>query len=263
MAALGRLVMVGLLVVFGAGCASTRSDRVAFNAEAHADVRRILVLQSAQPAEVLARPPHMVVVGWGLVTAILLSPASAAINIDNQRKTSDFAALAAGRGVDPGDLLASGIADRLSKSGYAVIRRRVEQAPSNWPDDPRGQACANVRWTGIDPAWRGDADAVLEIRMLPTGFAKFNPWSGPYGLYAGACVRVVELRSLAIVYRDSLTFHGGGLLGAGTFLRHESDAGFADYDELVEKRESAFASVRQAMIALAEQVALDLSASQR
>ena len=265
MARAGRIGALAFVLLLAAGCASKGSDRVAYNAEARADVRRILILESAQPAEVRAGPPGHVFLGAHAVTMLVLLPVSAAINVDNERKSADFGSLVAARGFEPQGALANAIADRLARAGYVVARRKVAQAPTRWPGEMATGACDRVQWTDIDPSWRSEADAVLDVRLLPIGYSRIPLATGRYQAYAGACVRLADARSLAIHYRDSLVFDRGFVFGTGTLLRPEGLRGYtyADYEELVAGADAAIDALLEGLKAMADQVALDLELAPR
>lgn len=255
-----RASLVVIVAMALVGCATRPPERIPYNAEARRDVVRILVLEPAPPATLVVSPGAFQQTaaassGYG---GILLLPLLLATAADELAKSKTFTQAAIDAGFDPGDTLATSLAAELESRGFRVTRQRVARAAAAPPFEPR--------WLGDFRPWSDSSDAVLDVQWLVVGFRARDP-TLPYLPLANASVRLVEPRSHVILYRDTVSFglgfdasligrYGGDLpIGLVADDRHR----FADFAELVARKDEAFDALRDAARVLAGRIAFDLA----
>jgi len=251
-----RLWIAAITAMAVAGCATTTTPpgRQAFNAEAHRDVRRLVIVEPAPLWKISIDPGHAQIAGifggTGNILGLFIAlPILGAAMLDQSAKTQQFTTKAAAARQEINDALVTTLAERLSESGFQVSRHKMARPSADGPD--------RLAWVEDYGRWAGSADAALDLQVVVGGFvardsvAAFKP-------FLAVAARLVDTRTRAIYYRDILV-PGLPFIGPGQGVAGDPKNEFATFDDLLARSDDAVEALRRVAATLAQQVAAELS----
>ncbi len=255
---LGATYIVAALV----GCAAPAPLRQPYNAAAHRDIVRIVVLEPAKPIQYVASPglARQVSLVAGLLQplGLLALPFLAVAESIEFAKAIAFTETVGASTHDISRALAEALQTEMTAVGLHAVVRRIDRAAAS-----TGEKQA---WADDYGRWRNEADAVLDLQILEIGYRAHRP-DTPYLPALVVGVRLVETRTLRILYRNTESF-GFAHAPRGEFegeaywrvgVLAEPAQAFATFEDLVVRREEALAILREAARTVATKIASDLA----
>jgi hypothetical protein len=256
-----RWLVTTCIVALLVGCAAPAPLRQPYNAAAHREIVRIVVIEPEKPLQYIASPGTTRLValvagpfqGLGAIVGLPFLAVAEAVEF---AKAGAFTETVGASNHDISLVLAEALQSELTAVGLHAVVRRVERAAQSTGDKPA--------WADDYGRWRDEADAVLDLQILEIGYRAYLPHT-PYLPALVVGVRLVETRTLRILYRNTESFGFGraprGELGGDAYWRvgvlAEAGQGFATFEDLVVRREEALAILRDAARMVATRIASD------